>query len=1378
MTHPVHTCRRCGGATHPEATRGLCPVCLLETTLKADADPETPDLIGTALPERHRLAEPLPPDRQPQSLGDYELLEEIGRGGMGVIYRARQVSLDRFVAVKTVLTGPLASRDFVERFRTEAHAAAVLDHRNIVPIYEVGQHLGQPFYSMRLVPGRNLAQELSATGAMPPRRAAELLATVAHAVHYAHQRGVLHRDLKPANILLDADGGPQVTDFGLAKLLEQDDGLTLTQAALGTPNYMAPEQADGDGNAPTTAADVYSLGAVLFELLTGQKLFGGSSPLTTISRAREQEPPRPSDLSRGVPRDLDTICWKCLEKEPRRRYASALALAEDLERWLKGEPIQARQVGRVERLGLWCRRKPALATMAGAALLAVILVSGLAAWRVIVAREQKQLEQYAANISLADSYVRDGATDRAMELLLQCPERFRHWEWGRLVYMCNQEVATIPAHTNRPRMLDEPNISSLTVNRPGTRLATKGNNGEFRLWSLPDGRRVFLGDNSTNEVTAWDFSPDGRQMVYGTVDGALASIDAETGQPAWSLPSTATDAQRSAWLASRRIFFFDLDPQDTRPVYLPMHLPETVAAVACFPDGRQVLIAKGNGDLLVLDSQTGVEQARWRHHLAGLEAIWFTPDGARLLVKGTLGVQLFDPASGLSIATNLWPETTTSKLFVDHTGRSAVSFDVSGAALLWRGGQVVSTFPDYPARLMNSRAAFFDPSGRWVCMTGDACLSGVFERETGRFAFALNQHVNGAAFTEDGRRLVTFGPDRSVRLWDVEQRRELRILRGHQSVPNLAAFTADGRFAVTASREGVVKLWTAFAGREMVQAASHAGVAAFTPDGRQWAASPAWNGTFVYDSDTGGLVAEFPLQRGGPVSMAFSPDSRYLVTVGSEKVARIWDLRERQPAGLLRGHDRAVWCVDWSADGRWIATGDWAGVVRIWDASSRREERRIQALLQFLKVVRFDPAARKLLTAGYGRPKVWDLETGKLLWELDDEKGGCYWGTFSPNGRWIVFPCTDGKIRFWDAATGKLAKRWTTRGQGWAFCGFTPDSRRLVVPVMDHGTLGFAAPFIQVWDVDRGRHVLDLRGHIDSVFGAIFNPSGTRVLTAGMDYTVRQWESFPWKNSDYRAFPGERLAQRIQSYADRYWHDRAAAEHAAASIGGPEIMGGANTPTPREWEQILRPVRAPDTPSHLLNLDAVYTGALEGVFRPDGAGSDSDDDLTELPKGIVPLQGTSFDIRGVVQLRLGAFSPDFWQGWLDHPTRVDGIPVGTKFHKLHVLHATVGTANPSTVVGTYTLHFTDGSQQELEIVYGRHLRNWWHGGRGDPEKEASHAALAWVGSNPVSRLHGTQIRLFHCIYDNPRPDLEVVSVSFASRETAAAPFLVAMTVEP
>ncbi len=339
-----------------------------ELTVDHSASPPTD---GETITKDGDRRDPIAPGTAVRYFGDYEVRGEIGRGGMGVVYEARQVSLNRPVALKMIKAGLLADDAELQRFQNEAEAVALLDHPGIVPVYEVGEHDGQRYFSMKLVEGGNLADRLAAFKDHP-RDAAALLAHAAKAVHHAHMRGILHRDLKPANILVDAEGHPHVTDFGLAKRVEGGAEMTATGAVMGTPAYMSPEQAGGRRGSVTTASDVYGLGAILYAMLAGKAPFGGESVMDTLDAVRTRPPESPRKLNPQVPRDLETICLKCLEKDPRRRYASADELAADLTNWLESRPIAARRVGPAERAALWCKKRPAIASLGAATLLAVV----------------------------------------------------------------------------------------------------------------------------------------------------------------------------------------------------------------------------------------------------------------------------------------------------------------------------------------------------------------------------------------------------------------------------------------------------------------------------------------------------------------------------------------------------------------------------------------------------------------------------------------------------------------------------------------------------------------------------------------------------------------------------------------------------------------------------------------------------------------------------------------------------------------------------------------------------------------------------------------------------------------------------------------------
>jgi serine/threonine protein kinase/predicted Zn-dependent protease len=491
MTTAKRVCAECGATVFADAPQGFCSVCLFRTGLASDDGEAFEPTVARML----------------KDFGDYELLEEIGRGGQGVVYRARQKSLNRIVALKVIGLAHWATEAHVKRFRMEAEAAAHLDDPRIVPIYEIGERDGACYFSMKLIEGGQL-DEVIGSEPMPGRKAAELMAKLARTLHHAHQNGVLHRDVKPGNILIDAKGEPHLTDFGLARLVETESTVTRTLEVLGTPSYMAPEQAAGNNTQLTSATDVYGLGAVLYQLLTGHPPFVGGTTYETVRMVLETQPRQPRLWNPKVDRDLETICLKCLEKEPARRYASAEALAEDIERFLRNEPIRSRRSSRLEHVWRWCKRKPLVASLIAALILVVAIALTSALWelrrvqaeRALVKRanlsEQEKARlttQQTKNPAAYDAYLRgrafpgwwhqEGAIRLFQEAVKLDPSFVQAWAYLSIGQRAGYWLGTDPSPARLAAAKDALDRAiALDPNLPEVHLAL----GYYRYWGQRD----------------------------------------------------------------------------------------------------------------------------------------------------------------------------------------------------------------------------------------------------------------------------------------------------------------------------------------------------------------------------------------------------------------------------------------------------------------------------------------------------------------------------------------------------------------------------------------------------------------------------------------------------------------------------------------------------------------------------------------------------------------------------------------------------------------------------------------------------------------------------------------------------------------------------
>jgi WD40 repeat protein/tRNA A-37 threonylcarbamoyl transferase component Bud32 len=1145
MPEPAH-CDQCG-APLTDGLGSRCPRCLLRLALGEVAEEGLPVGAGA------RYGTPTL-----GVFGDYELLEEVAHGGMGVVFKARQRSLGRFVAVKMIRAGRLASADEVQRFRSEAEAAAQLQHPNIVAIHEVGEQDGQHFFSMDFVEGCSLAKRVL-DGPLPPVKAARYVKTLAEAVHYAHRHGVLHRDLKPSNVLIDAQDEPRITDFGLAKRLERSDDLTPGDHPLGTPGYMSPEQAAGQVRGITTAADVYGLGAILYDLLTGRPPFVAESPLATMQRVLEGDPPRPGVLCPHLDRDLETICLKCLEKTPARRYASAAALAEEIDHWLRHEPIQARPGGLWRHAAKWARRRPAV-TVLLAALLggAVLFVAELTASRV---RVQAALARM--RIHVAEDYFRDQpsiALAYLARVLRDDPGNAVAAE--RLLSALSQRQFLLP---RTPALRHAAAVKVARFSPDGRWVVTASDDGTAQVWDAVTGAPASPPLRHGGPVRWAEFSPDGAWVATASADGSARLWDARTGTPR-SSPLRHTNGVNATrfspdgrWLATAgddhtaRLWAV----ADGAPKGLPLAHQERVFAVQFSPDGRTLLTAAGDSSAGLWEVATGERRARLAH-ANWVCAAEFSPDGRRV-VTGSFDrtVRVWDAQSGAPVTPPLHHRAALRSVQFSPDGRWLLTGTMSGTAEVWDWqSSTVEQAPQAVPRPvvqieLNGSAVFsarFSPHGNRLAVASVAGTVQLWDPRTGQRLGEPMRHggaVFSVQFSPDGASLLTASADHTARIWDARPANapgrtltqttgsELRALTD-------AAFSHDGSQIAAGSEAGAVRRWKVACGEPvavLLPSHPHAVTAVrFSPDGRMLLTTARDNAARLCPIRNGGgdgLVLRHECSRPGFSGAEFSPDGSAVLTGAYCGAAELWDAATgaRLGARLHLPTKGDIRCVTFSRDGRWFAASDDGGTARVWETANPANAGPVLVHREAVNSVRFSPDGRRMVTASWdATAQVWDRASGRPLTPPLRHLGRVVAAEFSPDGRRVLTASYDHTARLWDAHTGQpLAE--PLRHDDWVvFASFAPDGRRVATASLD-GTG-------RLWDTRTGLPLSEPLRHPAGATLVRFSPDGALLLSAGRDGTARLWPvlrvSGPapgWLMDLAEALAGQRLdtAGQLQS---------------------------------------------------------------------------------------------------------------------------------------------------------------------------------------------------------------------------------------------------------
>jgi len=983
-----------------------------------------------------------------QFFGDYELLGELGRGGMGVVYKARQRSLDRIVALKMITAGRLASSAEVQRFRTEARLAAQLDHVGIVPVHAVGEHEGQHFYSIAFIEGASV-QDLIASGTvLNGRDAADLVRPVAEAIHYAHTHGVIHRDLKPANILLapshrddalrlpnpdDRPVEPKITDFGLGKMTKGGSELTGSGQIVGTPSYMSPEQASARAHEVGPLSDVYSLGALLYCLLVGRPPFRAASPLETLKQVVEDSPVPLRRVNSAIPRDLETICHKCLEKNPQRRYASAWELADDLRRFRNGEPIAARPASAVEKAAKWIRRHPARAGLLLASLLTLMALAGV----LVGLRYQGELQRLLASrrVLLAYEAWRDRDFMMAQQLLDEVPEDVRGWEWWYVDRLC------------RARLIR-------TIGQPGAVTARRSGIQEDRspilVWHTTTGSlKAQLPLPLTNTYAlGLRFSADSKQLSAATYtqeqlnsrwDPTTLPADGAAVFRRWNLADSQlvgepTRGLDDAWSWGRVAYSNDgtlVAVQPSMTLYGWAFREDDIRnALNAAVDPTRLEAHSGSDPAALI----AAVQAR---HGQGIAALARSPDQQRLASAGHDGlIALWDVSSG------------------EHL------FDCDG----------------HSRRVLSLR---FSPNGLRLASGDENGVVRLWDVLTGRLMVILDRQprtLYGLAFHPRGDQLAVADASFSLKLWDIGRDTESTALQGHQGPVLAIAFDPQGRWLAAGGEDGRITLWRPDTQMRLGDLQAHEGAVtrlAFSPDGHLLASSShdrsvkLWN---VHAAE----VEKLP------------------VNVRHQKQIQI--LNEHR---TLSGHQDIVFGISFSPDGQWLSSVGRDGQSLLWNVATGSIQQQHQHAAGPMYCTAIDPRGKRIVFGGY-ELAISDLELDRMVLFGDQQYQEVRSVAFSPDGSRLAEAGRDGIVRVWNLRFGPRLVATLLRNQSLVSgLAFTPDGDRLASASYDGSVI--------IWDPESGHDTLVLKGPTGRVYDLAFSPDGRLLATANQDGTITLW---------------------------------------------------------------------------------------------------------------------------------------------------------------------------------------------------------------------------------------------------------------------------------